>query len=259
MYKVQELFAEYESQALAQEGEDAVVEAAAVVAHPDDEIILSNLLALAMQSGMRIHGYTLTPGEKTTKNFRAYEGFDPRRGHRSEEAREGALGAGFATHDQLFGVDGNLEDHRSWMVGAVSELMIAHEVSLVFSISQMDEGDSFDHTSAGRIAQDAANQVAQSQGRHVGSLTVLPSSQGIWQAASSNESLDIVRKVASANDSQFRVGPAADRPADWIPVSSGHSMHPEDWAELQKYPIGDIACHSYAQYGHLLVPQMVEF
>lgn len=259
MYKVHELFSEYQSHASAEAGEDAVIEAAAVVAHPDDEIILANLIAQANTFGMRIHGLTLTPGEFTTKNFRAYAGFDPRQGHRKDEAREGALAAGFATHDQFFGVDGQLEDHRSWMVGSVAELLVEHEVDLVFSISQMGSEDSYDHTAAGNIAHDAANMTALSQGRHVGVLTVQPSSQGIWQAESSADSMDIIRRVASANDSQFRVGPVEDRPADWVPVASGHAMHPEDWAELQQYPIGGVACHSYTQYGRLLVPQLVEF
>lgn len=258
MYKVHELFAEYESHVSARDGEDAVVTAAAVVAHPDDEIIMNNVLAMATQSGMRIHGITLTPGEATTKNFRAYDGFDPMRAHRTDEAREGALAAGFATHNQFFGVDGRLEEDHQWMVGAVAELLVEHEVDLVFSISQMGEGDSYDHTVAGNIAHEAGQATAHKQRRHVGVLAVQPSSRGIWQANSSAASRDIVRKVASANDSQFRIGPAQDRPADWIPISAGHAMHPEDWAELQQYPIDGVSCHSYAQYGHLLLPQLVE-
>lgn len=258
MYTVQELFAEYESYTSNRNGDDAVVEAAAVVAHPDDEIILSNAIAHANEFGMRIHGFTLTPGELTTKNFRAYEGFDPRLAHRTDEAREGALGAGFVSHEQFFGVDGDLENNRSWMAGAISELLIAHDVSLVLSISQMGAGDSYDHTSAGNIAHDAANMAAIAHGQHIGVLTVQPNSRGVWQADSSAASLDIVRKVASANDSQFRIGPAEDRPADWIPVSSGYSMHPEDWAELGQYPMDGVACHSYMQYGHVLVPRMAE-
>lgn len=258
MYKVHELLAEYESHASARDGDAAVVKAAAVVAHPDDEIIMNNVLALALQSGVRVHGITLTPGEATTKNFRAYDGFDPKLAHRQDEAREGALAAGFATHDQLYGIDGRLEEHRDWMAGAVAELLVEHEVDLVFSISQMGEADSYDHTMAGNIAHEAANTTANKRGQHIGVLAVQPSSLGIWQANSSAESLDLVRRVASANDSQFRIGPAQDRPADWIPISSGHAMHPEDWAELQQYPIDGISCHSYAQYGQLLVPQLVE-
>ncbi|MFI5275369.1 MAG: PIG-L deacetylase family protein [Candidatus Saccharimonadales bacterium] len=259
MFSVQELFHEYESYKSDEAGNGAEVTAAAVLAHPDDEMVISNLIAAAKTRRIKLLGITLTRGEASTKNHRAHDPeFALQQGSRAHEAREGALLAGFVDHFQQEGTDGNLESDVPWLINDVAELLVAHEVDIVFGISQMKPHDSYDHESAGKVGLGAASLAAQSLG-HVGMLTVQPDGRGQWTAESSAASLDVVRKIACANDSQFRVGQVEDRPTDWYEFTPGFSMHPEDWSELdQLYPINGIATHSYAQYGRLLVPQLVE-
>jgi LmbE family N-acetylglucosaminyl deacetylase len=259
MGHVQELLQRYESYKTDIHGGAEPIKAAVVVAHPDDEIILSNLLAVAKRSGVRLHGITLTRGESTTKNFRRFEDFTPRRGDRADEARKGALRAGCMTHDQLRGTDEGLAHDVPWLAGAVADLLMAHEVDLVFGLSQMGPNDSPDHAAAGNIALRSAQLVSREEERHIGVLTVRPDARGFWYADSSVESMALILAVTIENNSQFRVGLTEDRPYDWFPLAEDYSIHPADWQELQQYPVTRAATHSFVQCGRLLVPQHVEF
>lgn len=259
MISVDTLFGYYQSQAPVRADGTAEITAAAVLAHPDDEIILSNVIAKARKYGICMVDMTLSRGEASTKNHRAEDaGFDLVQGSRGQEAREGAISAGFTEHHQFDGTDGNLAQDAPWLVSEVAGLLIAREVDLVLSISQMTDTDSYDHTVAGMVGNKAAGIAAEALG-HVGMLQIQPNGQGEWCAESTPDSLAIVSKIASANDSQFRIGPADDRPSHWAEVSPGFVMHPADWAELNGlYPITGISTHSYVQCGRLLVPEAVE-
>ena len=260
MYHVHELFSQYKSHKSETASNSAVVKAAAVHAHPDDEIVNSILYAEAIRCGIKVMGITLSRGEASTKNHREFDlEFALRDGDRSQEARDGALLAGFMGHEQLSGKDSALGHDAPRLVDEVAGLLVANEIDLVFGMSQMSAADSYDHAVAGEIGLLAARKAAQELGR-VGVLTSRPDGRGSWFAKSSPESLEIVRLVAQANSSQFRVGEVDDRPDDWYEFTPGHAMHPEDWNELDSsYPITRDATYTYTKCGRLLVPQLLEF
>src|SRR5581483_3393844 len=107
MRQVKSLFRWYEQYVADRaDNETATIEAAVIVWHPDDSLLLSVALSAARQYRMRFHGITMSLGEATTKNFRAHEGFDPKLGHRAEEAKAEARNLGFVSHTQLEAPDG---------------------------------------------------------------------------------------------------------------------------------------------------------
>lgn len=261
MGHVERLFGQYERYVVdrADNEEDAEVNAAVVLWHPDDEILLSIALAAAQNYRMRLHGITLSRGEATTKNFRRHEGFDPALGHRSEEAASGARSLGFASHTQLEAPDGQPHHDLSQYTAAVADILMDRNIDLVLSTTRMSPHDGADHMAAGMVAFMAAERATQGFGRHMGVMIVQPGERGHYAAESYTESLAIAGRIAMANSSQFRVGPAGDRPADWYALTEDWAMHPDDWRELQQqqYPIAGTAWHTYAKCGQLLVPQLL--
>lgn len=255
-----QLFEQYERLVADREDNDeAEAEAAAVLWHADDEMLISIALAAARNYRIRIHGITLSRGEATTKNFRGHEGFDPAVGHRSEEAAAGARSIGLASHTQLEAPDGQPHRDLSRYASEVADILMDRNIDLVLSTTKMSPRDSADHTAAGMVAFMAAEQATQGFGRHMGVMIVQPGERGNYAAESYAESLDIVARIAMANSSQFRAGPAGDCPEDWYRLTEDWAMHPDDWRELQEqqYPIAGTAWHTYAKCGQLVVPQFV--
>lgn len=259
MSRVGQLFEQYEDYVVAREDDDTTaIEAAAVLWHPDDEIILSIALAEAGLYNVRIHGITLSRGEATTKNYRQHEGFEPALGHRVLEAVSGAGALEFASHTQLEAPDGQPKCDLDRYANQVADILMSRNVDLVLSTTRMSPYDSLDHLAAGVVAFMAAEKATKGFGQHMGVMIVQPGKRGEYVAEQYERSLDVVRRVSLANRSQFRVETIAAQP-DWIPLTGGFAMHPDDWKELKRsqYPLEGIATHTYAKCGQLLVPQLV--
>ena len=229
---------------------------AEVDAHPDDFVIHANAHhAISARGGnIRRHNITLTAGEDTGKNYHPDRAFDPRQGHREAEGRQGASRMGFQTYKQLRGTDRDLLRDRAQLVPKVAELLIAREVDLVLSLSQVTPRDSPDHAAAGLITVEAAQLAHRETGRPIGILTVQGGGQGDWLAEATPDSMLLGHQAAEDNTSQFRYAEVAAQPG-WPIVSSGRALHPDDLAELRQYPIQHDAAYTLVNIGGLSVAQ----
>lgn len=228
---------------------------AEIDAHPDDYVPHANAHYLIGQiGGITRHNITLTRGENTGKNYHSSKKFDPKKGHREAEGREGARRMGFNSYEQLAGIDRQLYASESWLVPKVAALLVEREVDLVLTLSQMHPGDSPDHAAASAIALKAAQLAHQATRRSIGVLILQGDKQGDVFAQTTPNSTLLAHQAAEANSSQFRYGPLGDEPMAWPVVSSGQTMHPDDLQALLQYPVQQDATYTFTQIGNVPMP-----
>jgi len=198
--------------------------------HPDDSIADSQLYGHDADEAL------LTRGEK---------GRNPK--HRVAEEQAAAAILGFKGVILYPGRDGYVKEDVDELARMIADDAIRDGVDVLASTLFTDHPD---HIATTKITIEAARRMAR-VGRAVGVLLIRHGNEGEYTTEATQES--VTRAFQAANQHrQWRMRPHIHE--DW-PVVGGTSIHPDDLAALQPYPLLRDASYTWLPPEHFLVEQ----
>jgi LmbE family N-acetylglucosaminyl deacetylase len=221
-----------------------------ITAHPDDHLIHVHGVAGAAE----LHEHIETVGRNAGVNHREADGFSVARGDRRLEALRGAGRMGIGSVSQRNLTDGQLAAEIDRAVLPAARWLTRRRIDVLLTLGGLD--DHTDHIATGLIGELAAARVLEKTGCEVRVFDIYADGTGSHTAEATPHGMEQAFLTASKHPSQFRSSP--DTIDGWPIVPGGGTMHPDDLAALNQYPLLYDATYRERAVGGLAVPGLTE-